>query len=175
MQERSPGDPAERRREHEETLRELERTWRELRHGLNVLRTCALERRHREHASAFWGRAVHRPRLVSEERLADLLDDAVDAGLLTLEELCDVLLASFVVKGRRRSDGVEAYVVVEVAVCIGLEDVERVIRLAAVLGRLAPTLAAVAGDRITPEAAAFAAARGVGCVVDEQVVVPIGG
>jgi hypothetical protein len=170
---------AEAQRRTEEELRELARGQSELhrdlddvRDQLGILRGRDLERWYREHAGAYFDDLVRRPRLLSPQQLADLLDAAEDAGQLTAAERRDILLADLVVRGRRIPDGSEVFLVVEVSVGIGPEDVERAVRRARLLDRLAPALAAVAGERIMPEAAALAEARGVWRVLDGRATAP---
>lgn len=111
-----------------------------------------LERRYRERAGAYFDDLVRRARAVSTEALADLLDEAVEAGQLTPAERKDVLAADLVVRGRRRDDDAEVFLVVEVSTGIGLEDVARAARRAQVLSKVQPALAVVAGEWLTPEA-----------------------
>jgi hypothetical protein len=146
----------------------------DMRDQLGTLRGRELERQYREHAGAYFDDILHRARLLSRQQLADLLDAAQDEGRFTPAERRDVLLADLVVSGRRPVDGAEVYLVVEVSVGVGLEDVERAARRAALLGRLRPSLAAVAGERITREAEAQAQARGVWRVLDGGATAPSG-
>jgi len=89
--------------------------------------------------------------------LASLLEDAIDTGTLSEEQAEDVSLADVIVHGRRRSDGAEAFLVVEVSWGVGLQDVERAIRRAALLTHTGtPALPVVAGTWVTPEAAGLA-------------------
>jgi hypothetical protein len=161
---------------------ELRRDVGELRRGQDALRDQVgalkghdLERHYREHAGAYFRQVVRRPRLLSRQHVVDLLDMAEDAGQLTPAQCYDILLADVVVRGRRAEDSAEVYLVVEVSVGIGLDDVERAARRADLLGRLAPTTAAVAGEWITPEAEALADARGVWRVLDGRSLAPGGG
>lgn len=158
--------------EQGEQFRQLTRVQSEMRDQFGGFQGEMLERRYRDYFSAYFARVVRRPRLVSQQQLADLLDDAVDAGQLTEAERNDVMLADVVVRGRRQPDGAEVYLVVEVSVGIGLDDVERAAQRAGVLGRLVPTLAAVAGKWIAPEASDSAVAHNVWRVLDGRALPP---
>jgi polyhydroxyalkanoate synthesis regulator phasin len=111
-----------------------------------------LERRYRERAGAYFDDLVRRARVLSTEALADLLDEAVEAGRLTPAERKDLLAADLVVRGRRRDDGTEVFLVVEISTGSGLEGVARAARRAQALSKVEPTLAVVAGAWLTPEA-----------------------
>lgn len=143
-------------------------TFDHLRHLLD----SALECRYRERAGGYFGRLLRRVRVVVPEELVELLEAGIEAGVLSEEPTFEVGLADLILRGRHPANGAEVYLVVEVAVEFGSDDVERASRRAGLLGRLRPTLAVVAGERITPEAAALAAARGVWRVLDGQVTAP---
>ena len=84
-------------------------------------------------------------------------------------------LADVVVHGRRRDDGTEVFLVVEVSWGVGLYDLERAVRRAGILGRLvAPVLPMVAGRGVTAEARSRCDADGVWLVLDGRVVPPGG-
>jgi chromosome segregation ATPase len=125
-----------------------------------------LERRYRERAHAFFQRILKGIRPVPPTSLQQLLDEAVKAGRITEEELQDVLLADVIVVGRR--DGEETYLLVEVSGEVRVYDVKRAARRAELLQRATgtPTLAAVAGERVDPEADVEARARSVWRVLD---------
>jgi vacuolar-type H+-ATPase subunit I/STV1 len=138
------------------------------------LRGDNLERRYWEHAGAYFDDVIRRAVLLSDQQLADLLDEPEAEGRLTHAERRDVLWADLVVRGRRRSDGAEVYLVVEVSAGLGAGDVERAARRATLLGRLRPSLAVVAGEWITPEAERMANVYGVWRVLDGRMVGPNG-
>jgi hypothetical protein len=142
----------------EVTLQALVETVRVLVTDVAALKGDNLERLYRDRAASYFARILRRIRTVSPDQLGLLLDEAVDAGRITLEEREDVLQADVVVEGRR--DGETVYLVVEVSWEVRSEDVERAVRRAAVLQRAVahPTLPAVAGkvlatDRRTQEVA----------------------
>lgn len=121
----------------------------------------ALAHRFRERAAAYFRRVVDRPTPLSAQQLIDLIDSPDAVRYLTDEERDDVLFAELVVRGRARTGEGDVYAVVEVAVNIGPNDVNRAARRASLLGRLCPTVAAVAGRSISPEAEVLAQSRGL--------------
>lgn len=136
------------------------------------LRGSDLERRYRERAGAYFGDLPRRTSPLSSQQLATLLDEAEVEGRLTPAERRDVLLADLVIRGQRRTGGGEVYLVVGISAGVAPDDVERAARRAALLGRARPSLAALAGERITPEAEALAESRGVWRVLDGHVAAP---
>jgi len=85
----------------------------------------------------------------------------------------NLLLADVVVRGRRDPDGALAYLVVEVSVGVGLDDVRRAVERAALLARTGvSTLPVVAGEWVVPEAADAARALRVWQVTDGHVIAP---
>lgn len=113
-------------------------------------------------APAVLGRAGFRKvRVVGPEELADRLDDLEEQGLISPAERNRLVETDLIVRARR--DGQEVWVAVEVSSTVGVRDVERAAESAALLARIlgAPAVAAVAGRRIGPAAAAAAQDRGV--------------
>lgn len=129
------------------------------------LRGDNLERRYREHVGAYFGPWLRRVRALTDYDLGNLLEEAEDRGRLSAQEAVDVCAADLVVHGRRRSDGQELYLVVEVSAGIRQEDIERAVRRARLFGRALGTpeavVAAAAGEYIDPEARSLAVAQGV--------------
>lgn len=118
-------------------------------------------------APAYFSRVARRLRVLDAARLADLLDDAVEAGQVTPDERSSAVLADIVMSGRRRDDGAEVYFVVETSIGVGLEDVVRAVERARILSKLGqPAVPAVAGGRINDEAARAAAMQGVLQMID---------
>jgi hypothetical protein len=121
------------------------------------LKGDSLERRYRERAVAYFGRLLRRVRVLSLEELSTLLDEAVARGAISDAEAEAVTWADLVVQGRRREDGAEAALLVEVSWGIGPHDVERAAARAALLTRAGlSVLPVVAGRMITSEAVALA-------------------
>ena len=152
--------------------RRTDRRFDRLEQQVGELRGSDRERRYRDHASAYFGRLLRRVRMVAAAELDDLLDEGLASGALDEETVQDVRWADLIVGGRRPGDDRDTYLVVEVSVAIGPDDVERAARRAAALGRLRPALAVVAGDRLTSEAAALAEARGVWRMLDGRLEAP---
>jgi len=140
---------------------------------LEQLKGHNLEQRYRERAPAYFSRMLRRIHALSNDELDTLLDAAVTQGRLSEDEADEVLLADVVVRGRRREDGTEVYLVVEVSWGVGLHDVQRAAERAALLARLgAPALPVVAGFWVTPEAEEPARAFRVWQVTDGRVTPP---
>src|SRR5262249_53375088 len=132
-----------------------------------------LESQYRERAGAYFSPLARRLRVLDPARLADQLDDAVDAGQLTPAERTAVLQADLVLAGVRRDDQAAIYIVVKVSAGIGPHDVERAAQRARLLAKLGqPVLPIVAGERISPEVEAQARLAGVWQVLDGHTVPP---
>jgi hypothetical protein len=135
------------------------------------LRGRELEHRFRERGHAYLGRFLRRVHVLSGDELVALIEDAVDEGRLTEAERASLFAADIVARGRR-PDGDDVYVVGEVSVGVGVEDVKRASQRAAILRKLRPTLPVVGGEWVTPEADKLAGTLGVWQVVDGSVTPP---
>ena len=132
---------------------DLQRTQKRLIIDVADLKGDSLERRYRERAPAYFGGLIRRARALTTEDLDELLEPAVDRGHLSEDEAKEVLYSDVVVRGRRREDDSEVYLVVEVSSGVGPGDVERAARRAEILSRSGvAALAVVAGKRITADA-----------------------
>ncbi|GIV20117.1 MAG: hypothetical protein KatS3mg023_1868 [Armatimonadota bacterium] len=106
-----------------------------------------LEQRYYQRAPAYFSKIVRRVRAVSYEDLCRLLDGAMDAGTLTEDERDDLIETDVVVYGRKRTDGEEVYLIVEVSWDIGPSDVSRASQRARTFSKLGwQTLPVVAGE-----------------------------
>jgi hypothetical protein len=142
---------------------------------LERLKGSDLERRYRELGHAYFSRLLHRAHVLSGDELTALLDLAVSRGQLSEEEADQIILSDVVVRGRRRDDGAEVYLVAEVSWGIGLPDVERAAQRATLLAKIGtPTIPVVAGFWISPEVREPARALRVWQVTDGQVISPWG-
>lgn len=131
------------------------------------------ELRVRTHAASYFGYLARRLRVLDNTFLADLLDDAVDEGRLSGKERDDVLQTDIVLSGRRREDEVAVYLVVEMSVGVGLNDVVRATERSATLARLGrPAMPVVAGQFSSPEADQLARRSGVWQVLAGRRVPP---
>ena len=132
---------------------DLQRTQKRLIIDVADLKGERLERRYRERAPAYFGGLIRGARALTTEDLDGLLESAVDRGHLSEDEAKEVLHSDVVVRGRRREDDSEVYLVVEVSSGVGPGDVERAARRAEILSRSGvAALAVLAGERITADA-----------------------
>jgi hypothetical protein len=137
------------------------------------LKGMLLELRYRERAPAYLGRLVRRARVLSAEELEVLLEGAVARGALSEAEAEEVTWADLVVRGRRREDTAEVYLVLEISWGIGPHDVERAARRASLLAQTGtPALPIVAGKTVTAEAARLIQTMQVWQITDGQMVAP---
>jgi hypothetical protein len=134
-----------------------------------------LELRYARRGPAYLSPIARRLRVVEPGPLADMLDDAIDEGQLTWDEREAILLTDIVLSGRRRQDGQDIYLAVEVSGGIREHDVERAVERAALLEKLGrPVIPVVAGRRINDEVAQIAFEQGVWCVLGGRAVPPRG-
>ncbi len=130
-----------------------------------------LEQRYYQRAPAYFSKIVRRVRAVSYEDLCRLLDDAMDAGTLTEEERDDLIETDVVVYGRKRTDGEEVYLIVEVSWGIGPSDVSRASQRARTFSKLGwQTLPVVAGEWADDDAKEAARRNGVVILLDGGLV-----
>jgi hypothetical protein len=140
---------------------------------VGTLRGESLEQRYRTRVFAYFGRLLRGAHALAPDELTALFEDAIAAAELSDEDAHEIALADVVVQGRRLTDGVPVYLVVEVSVGVGLGDVQRALRRAALLARTGVTaLPVVAGEWVTPEAADAAHAQRVWQITDGRVVAP---
>jgi vacuolar-type H+-ATPase subunit I/STV1 len=116
-----------------------------------------LELRYHHRAHAYFAPVIRRTHVLSGEEIETLLEGAVAQGQLSEAEADEILLADLLLRGRRRADNAEVYVVVEISWKIDPYDVERSIRRATLLSRLGtPAVPVVAGKEVIDEAASLA-------------------
>jgi len=140
---------------------------------LGELKGDSLERRYRERGPAYVAQLLRRPRVLTVEQVLALLEPAVQRGELPADEAEDVALADVVIRGKRRDDEVDVYLVLEVSWRVDTRDVERAVRRAAGLQRAGlAAVPAVAGRAILPEAAERARELRVWQLTDGQIVRP---
>ena len=114
-------------------------------------------------------------RVIEPTAFMDVLENAFEAHQLSWDDFDEVRLANIVLTGRRRTDGQDVYLLVEVAVNIEPSDVNRAIQRAALLEKLGrPVVPVVAGRAITDEAVALAHERGVWYATGGMAVPPHG-
>ncbi len=138
----------------------------DLKDDVSDLKGSDLERTYREQAAQYFQGILRRIRVVDHQRLADLLDDAVDAGRITAAEKARVLECDVVLLGRR--DGEQVYLLAEVSSVVDRGDVERAHLRAAILEKATgvQAVAAAAGRHATKGAREEATASGVWLVLD---------
>lgn len=148
----------------ENNLERLQQDTEYLKRDVAILKGWGTELASRSHPE-YYVRAIGlvRPRLVSKEEILTLAADAWDASLITEAELDSVGSADTYLKARRKSDRAEVWVVSQVSFSVYPNDVTRAMAEAAVIGKATgeTVIPAVAGERITPDAAALAAANRV--------------
>ena len=140
---------------------------------VGYLKGITLELRYRERAPAYFRRLARRLYVFPAHELDALLDEAVQAGKLAEAEADEIMEADIVMRGRRREDEAEVYLVAEVSWGVGPHDVERAAKRAALLAKIGlPTIPVVAGQVITYEAARLAHQRKTWQVLDGQSISP---
>jgi hypothetical protein len=137
------------------------------------LKGVVMEERYYRRASSYFSRLVRRSQVISGNELTALLEEAVARGALSEEGADEIGWADVVVRGQRREDGTDLYLVVEVSWGVGTSDVERAVRRAALLAQTGvQTLPVVASDHIIDEAAELCRAMRVWQVLDGRVIAP---
>lgn len=140
---------------------------------IGELKGRSLEGDYRTRVYAYFSRVVRRAHALSPDELTSLLEDAIDRGALSEDQAEDVSLADVIIQGRRRSDGAEVFLVVEVSWGVGPQDVERATRRAALLAHTgSPALPVVAGKWVTPEAAQLARTQQVWQLTNGRAIRP---
>jgi hypothetical protein len=140
---------------------------------VGALKGKGLEIHYRIYGSPFFGIILRRPQVVSMEELTDLLDIALDRGVLSPIEAMEIRRADVIIRGTRREDGASVHLVVEVSWSVDLEDVERAARRAALLAQVGLiVLPVVAGETVRPNAADLAHALHVWQVTNADVIAP---
>lgn len=147
----------------DERLRSLER-------DVAELKGFQLEQVYARQAAGYFGAILEDLDVVGPNDLARMLDKAVRDGRLTWDERQEVMWSDLVARGRLRTTGGEAYLLVEVSWGVGLHDVSRAASRASTLRKLVPVVVpAVAGKSISHEAADMARRLGVVRVTDGRV------
>jgi len=107
------------------------------------------ERKVREKAPAYFGRILRRVRIVDHSELGNILDDAVDAGLISEDEKMELLHVVGVLRGKRPRNGEEMWLVFEASFVVDKRDIERARDRAIILRRAVgkPVVAVVIGQK----------------------------
>jgi hypothetical protein len=140
---------------------------------IGELKGSDLERRFRERPFAYFQRLIRQAHTLSGDELNAMLDRAVTAGQLTEEDLDEIVWADAVVRGRRREDDQEVFLVVKASWGVGPYDVQQAERRAKLLAKAGViTLPVVAGVWVTPDGEVAARAIKVWRVTNGRVVAP---
>jgi hypothetical protein len=154
-------------------LTDLVQSVRTLTDSVGELKGITTEIEYRTKARGYFGRLLRRLHVLSVDELSAVLDDAVTAGSLSETDADDLALADIVIRGKHKQEGTDLYLLVEVSWGVGPYDVERAARRATALARLGtPVIAAVAGKRLTAEAAELARAKQVWQIMDGYALAP---
>lgn len=141
--------------------------------GVGELKDPSLEAFYRSKGPAYFSRLLRRPHVLTSDELTALIEDGRDSGVLSEIDARQLYDMDLVVRGRRPEDGTEVFLVVEVSWGVGPHDVERAAQRAVLLSRTGlATIAAVAGKRMLPEAAALARQAQVWQIMDGQAIPP---
>ncbi|HEV8715581.1 MAG TPA: hypothetical protein VGX03_22485 [Candidatus Binatia bacterium] len=164
---------AEAQRQTDKQVAELVQTVRTLVVDVGFLKGEMLESRYRTKGYAYFGGMVRRAHVLSSDELISLFEDARERGLLSEAEVDQITLVDLVVRGKRKEDGTEVYLVVEVSWGVGPADVERAAQRASLLAKVGtPTIPVVAGEWVTTEADQLARAKQVWKITDGRAVSP---
>jgi chromosome segregation ATPase len=156
-----------------EAMRSMEERYAVVTADLGELKGSDLERRYRERPFAYFSRLIRQAHALTGDEINAMLDKAMAEGQLSEEEAEEISWADAIVRGRRRENGDEVYLVVEVSWGVGPGDVERAASRAAVLAKAGvTTVPVVAGRRITSDGELAARAMKVWQVTDGRVVAP---
>lgn len=158
----------------EAQLASLTKTVPRLSDEVGTLKGDVLELCYRVRGIPSIGRILRRLHVLSADEVYELLDNAVDHGLLSSEERDQLAEADLIVSGRDHKTGTEVSVVMEVSWGVGLGDVRRAAYRAAVLAKIGtPPVPAVAGRDISHQAREQAVRQGVWQRIDATVVPPV--
>ena len=145
----------------------------QLRGDVAQLKGNDLERRYREHAHAFFGNLVRKCRVVGSQELSEIVDEAIDRGVLSESDRKNLMLADLVVRGRWRTDGRPVMVLAEISWTVDLSDVSRATDRAALLAKLGtPVVPVVAGASVTERAADMARSHKVWQMLNGRIIEP---
>jgi hypothetical protein len=116
-------------------------------------------------------RVLRRPHPLSQGELDALLEEAESSGLISSTDSEEIVLADLVIRGKQK--GTDVYLVTEVSWGVGTDDVQRAAKRASLLAKTGiRTIAAVAGEWVTPDAQQLAPGLGVWQFTPSRVVSP---
>jgi len=133
----------------EEDVADLKKIVKRLQDDVASLKGDNFERKVRERAPSYFGRILRRIKTIDYDTLGNILDEAIDKGIITEDEKMELLRIDGVLKGKRPKDGQEMWLVFEASCVVNKEDVERAKRRAVILKRAIgkPVVAVVIGEK----------------------------
>ncbi|MFA0751412.1 MAG: hypothetical protein SLRJCFUN_001815, partial [Candidatus Fervidibacter sp.] len=157
-----------------ERLDARERQWAGLAQRYSRLAGLVLELRYRLHPYGFFGEIVRRPQWVTGEELEDLVERAMEAGLLTREERRELLDTDLIVRGIR--EGKRTWLAVEVSGVLDYDDLKRAVRRSQLLERITnePAIPVIAGELCSEDLLREAKFQGVWVLLDGRTYSPEG-
>lgn len=125
------------------------------------------ERRFRDNAAGYFGHMMRRIRIIDKFTIADLLDDAVDAGMITEGDQRSLLALDLALRGVDRKTRQPMRLAVEISSGIGERDIMRAADRASLLEKLTghATLPVVAGYSISSSCRELAEDKGVAVTI----------
>jgi len=157
----------------EKKFEDLGDTVRVLAKDMGEVKGKLLEIDYRVKGHAYFSRVIRRSHVLSSDEITALLDDAVERGVLSDEQAQDLSQADVIVRGKRREDRAEVYLVVGVSWGVGPHDVTRAIQRATSLARTGVTaIPVVAGTWVTPEADLLARQSQTWQITDGRAIPP---
>ena len=145
----------------------------QLRGDVAQLKGNDLERRYRERAYSYFGRLIRKGRIIEPQKLYEMLDEAIERGVLSQRDRDQVGLADLVMRGRWIADGRQVMVLAEISALVDLNDVQRAVDRAALLAKTGlPVVPVVAGASVTERAADMARSRKVWQMLNGRIIAP---
>ena len=145
----------------------------QLRGDVAQLKGNDLERRYRERAYSYFGRLIHKSRIIEPQKLYEMLDEAIERGVLSQRDRDQVGLADLVMRGRWIADGRQVMVLAEISALVDLNDVQRAVDRAALLAKTGmPVVPVVAGASVTERAADMARSHKVWQMLNGRIIEP---
>ena len=145
----------------------------QLKEDVGQLKGENLERRYRERGHGYFGKLVRRTHVLTTNEISALLDDAMDQGVLSRDDVSAIGLADVIVRGRSWADGQPVMALAEVSSVVDRSDVQRAADRAARLAKLGtPVLPVVAGGSTTERADDMARSKRVWQMLNGRVIEP---
>ena len=145
----------------------------QLRGDVAQLKGNDLERRYRERAYSYFGRLIHKSRIIKPQKLYEMLDEAIERGVLSSRDRDQVGSADLVMRGRWIADGRQVMVLAEISALVDLNDVHRAVDRAALLAKTGmPVVPVVAGASVTERAADMARSHKVWQMLNGRIIEP---